>query len=151
MFAADGISLGGLLNWKLDTGDGRVYSIDAAAGCQQQTILDFLCSPGRAASVPWLFSTLCFGSCLTSLVLGGVCQCRNCTARLTRWRIWPVPFTTRLLLRSERPFLHLARCRFPPPLFFTFSQQKAHFPKIPVSFFPHDISKFRARHEMRSV
>ena len=91
---------------------GRVYSLDAAASSSQQTNQDFLCSPGRAAPVPLLFSTWCFGSCLMTLVCGGVC--RNCTARLTRWRTWPVPFSTRHLRRSEGPFLHSAWLpRFP--------------------------------------
>ena len=30
MFASEGIPAGGLFNWKLDTSDGRVYSLDAA-------------------------------------------------------------------------------------------------------------------------
>ena len=41
MFASDGIPAGGLFQ-------------------------DFLCSPGRAAQVPLLFSTLCFGSQLST-------------------------------------------------------------------------------------
>ena len=28
MFAFEGLPAGGLFNWKLDTGDGRVYSLD---------------------------------------------------------------------------------------------------------------------------
>ena len=30
MFASEGIPAGGLFNWKLDTGDRRVYSLDTA-------------------------------------------------------------------------------------------------------------------------
>ena len=107
MLASDGIPAGGLFHWKLDIGAERVYSLDAA-GCPR--LLKFLCSPGRAAPVPLLFSTLYFGKCLTSSVRGGVLVCRNCSAQLTRWRPWPVPSTTRLLLRLEGQFLHSAQC-----------------------------------------
>ena len=39
---------------------------------------------------PLLFSTLCVGWCLTSVVRGGVCC--NCTVRLTGWWCWPGNF-----------------------------------------------------------
>ena len=93
MLASDSIPAVCPFNWKLDTSDGR------STASTQQTIQDFLCSPGLATLVPRLGSKLYFGSCLTSLVRGGVC--RNCTALLTTWRSWPVPLTTLLLLWSE--------------------------------------------------
>ena len=73
----------------------------------QLTIRDLLCSPGLAALVALLFSTLYFCSCLTSSALGGLC--RNCSAQLTRMRPWPVPSTRRLLQGLEGPFSAVPR------------------------------------------
>ena len=74
--------------------------------------VNFAGEKDHAAQVPSPFSTLYFGSCLTSSVRGGVCH--NCSAQLTRWRSWPVQSAIRLLLRLEGQFLHSALCqRFP--------------------------------------
>ena len=57
MFASDWIPAGGLFNWKLDTGDGRVYSLDAT----DYPRLSLFTRSGRAGITAFLSPV--FGSC----------------------------------------------------------------------------------------